>query len=671
MHTKLTLPVLLAVLLLFTYNSYASVTTTYHPVYFATDSFTLTPDNSNQLAGLVNGLPATGEVELYISGHTDAEGNSAYNMNLSQRRVNAVQLALIQLGVAPNAIHIAYYGETRPTASNSATETKAKNRRVEVAVKHTVINSIADIAATDSAFMPQQFSINTATANTIKGRNGIQVTIPAQAFANAQGQPVSGNVTVTLTEYNDVASAFMHGITSMSTHGVLESGGMYRLQAQAGGQQLQLQQGKVMDVKIPSANPAEDMYVYTSAIDSNGQLVWVKTDNTFKPAGQPKDTRTITLARSKYAAFLNIANNEQTATVVPELKRFTVVEPVVPKRPVLRLDKPKTLAESGLRNITHNKKVQQKMLDRINQNIEKYNIKRKARYEAQMAVYLADSALYPEKQKAYIKQQMQFAEYVIEKRAELDSLVMIYSMGIVKKRMQYCIQAFLAQSAKGLLYNSDLPARIKQFCSSGALTMRNHNYEQKLREAYSVLVLRNNRLCNYEYFITSFEGYRAYANLTSQPEIKEILTALVNDNPYLQPAERNLQLAAIEKSSSYPGFVNPVVNSYYAATVGQLGYVNCDRLRSTDNVVALNINNMVEDAQSVAFVKGINASQNIYTGKNSFKKDEELRMLSVYFKDGRPLVAYQDVKAAAGQQVNLVYKEMKMQEFKQLMLSFI
>jgi hypothetical protein len=668
MSGKLTLAFLLLIVGL---CGYGSVTTSYHPVYFATDSFTVTPEHTNQLAGLVSSLPTTGEVTLYISGHTDAEGNSAYNMNLSQQRVKAVQQALIQLGINPADIHLASYGESKPAAGNTTNQDKARNRRVEIAVKHTVVNSIADLVATDSSLLPQQFTINPLTPQALKGRRGIEIAIPANAFTDAQGRPVTTPVTLTLTEFTDVASAFMHGVTSMSTDGLLESGGMYRLEASANGQPLQLQSGKVMDVKIPAQQPVGDMSVYLSQTDANGQIVWVKTDQAFNPGGQPKDTRTITLMRDKYSSFLGIPVQEPKTFVVPEYKQFTAVAPVKPARPVLRLDKPKDLKSSGLRNITHNKKIQQKMLDRMNQNIEKANARRLARYNQLMAVYLADSALYPQKEKEYMKAKVEYAEYILEKRAELDSIVKEYSKTVLTKRLQYCIGLFVSQSEKGQLYNTDLPYRIKQFCASGNLMLRDHNYEQKIREAYSVVSFKNRKNCYVDYHGYSFNALYAYNWLLSQPEVKELLISLVNDNPYLLPAERKLQLTALENNTYYTSYTNPVINNYYTATIGQLGYVNCDRLRDNDNVVAVKVNSIVSGAQSVAFVKNINASQSLYTGKNNFKNGEELRVLSVYFKDGRPLVAYQDVTAAANKEVSMVYKEMKVEEFKALVLSFI
>lgn len=668
MSGKLTLAFLLLIVSL---CGYSSVTTSYHPVYFATDSFTVTPEHNSQLAGLVSSLPATGEVTLYISGHTDAGGNSAYNMNLSQQRVKAVQQSLIQLGINPADIHLASYGESRPAAGNTTNQDKARNRRVEIAVKHTVVNSIADLVATDSSLLPQQFTINPAAPLAVKGRRGIEIAIPANAFTDAQGRQVTTPVTLTLTEFTDVASAFMHGVTSMSTDGLLESGGMYRLEASANGQPLQLQSGMAMDVKIPAQKPVEDMSVYVSQTDANGKIVWIKTNQAFKPGGQPADTNNIPLSRSRYADWINLYKQATVDYRLPVIKNFTAKPPVKPAKPVLRLAKIMDLKTSGVRHLTANKKEQLQLLDRMNADIEKANVRRKAKYEAQLAVYLADSAAYPARLEAYNKARVEFAEYLITTERELDSIGLVYSKTIIEKRIVRCLNALIDQSEKGTLYNSNLLYKVKQMCASGELYLRDHDFERKLDDAHTLLVNTwKDKQCR-PYYRFYFDPYSGFAEVAKQPAFKAMLTALVDDNPYLTPAERKLQYAHIKSSVYYAGNTNPVVRSYYAASIGQLGYVNCDRLRNNDDVVPLVVSNIQKGAESVAFVKDLNASQGIYTGLNKFKRGEELRMLSVYFKDGRPQVAYRDVKANTGQEVSMEYKEMKVEEFKALVLSFI
>ncbi len=66
-----------------------------------------------------------------IEGHTDDKGPDAYNLNLSQRRAEAVREYLASKGVARERLEARGFGESRPVQSNATPEGRAANRRVE------------------------------------------------------------------------------------------------------------------------------------------------------------------------------------------------------------------------------------------------------------------------------------------------------------------------------------------------------------------------------------------------------------------------------------------------------------------------------------------------------------------------------------------------------------
>lgn len=76
------------------------------------------------------------EYKLKIAGHTDNAGDDAKNMELSQKRADAVSKYLTTKGVDPKRIVSSKgYGETMPIADNKTAAGKAKNRRVEFVVE--------------------------------------------------------------------------------------------------------------------------------------------------------------------------------------------------------------------------------------------------------------------------------------------------------------------------------------------------------------------------------------------------------------------------------------------------------------------------------------------------------------------------------------------------------
>lgn len=69
-------------------------------------------------------------VDVY--GHADSVGADAYNRDLSERRAMNVASVLMQGGVIRQRIIAEGFGESRPVASNSTDDGRARNRRVEV-----------------------------------------------------------------------------------------------------------------------------------------------------------------------------------------------------------------------------------------------------------------------------------------------------------------------------------------------------------------------------------------------------------------------------------------------------------------------------------------------------------------------------------------------------------
>jgi outer membrane protein OmpA-like peptidoglycan-associated protein len=67
-----------------------------------------------------------------INGYTDNEGNDNTNMDLSNKRANAVVSYFVKAGVKADHLFAAGRGESNPIADNTTAEGRAKNRRVEI-----------------------------------------------------------------------------------------------------------------------------------------------------------------------------------------------------------------------------------------------------------------------------------------------------------------------------------------------------------------------------------------------------------------------------------------------------------------------------------------------------------------------------------------------------------
>ena len=101
-------------------------------VNFETDSNLLTPDSTGILDRVSDTLLAHPEIKLEVGGHTDSDGDDAYNKALSQRRAQTVVMFLTAKGINPENLSAVGYGEEQPIAGNDTAAGKALNRRVEL-----------------------------------------------------------------------------------------------------------------------------------------------------------------------------------------------------------------------------------------------------------------------------------------------------------------------------------------------------------------------------------------------------------------------------------------------------------------------------------------------------------------------------------------------------------
>ncbi|HEY8537955.1 MAG TPA: OmpA family protein, partial [Steroidobacteraceae bacterium] len=103
-------------------------------VNFELNSARLTPSSREVLDAVAADLKKYPRLRIELQGHTDSTGSDSYNLDLSQRRAEAVRDYLIEQGVSPQQLTAKGYGETEPIADNSTAAGRAANRRVVMRV---------------------------------------------------------------------------------------------------------------------------------------------------------------------------------------------------------------------------------------------------------------------------------------------------------------------------------------------------------------------------------------------------------------------------------------------------------------------------------------------------------------------------------------------------------
>jgi outer membrane protein OmpA-like peptidoglycan-associated protein len=102
-------------------------------IYFDTNKATIRKVSFPLLAEIAKVIQANPDIKLIeVGGHTDSQGNDAFNLQLSQARAEAVVFWLTTAGGVDSSRLVAKgYGETHPIDTNDDETGRAMNRRVE------------------------------------------------------------------------------------------------------------------------------------------------------------------------------------------------------------------------------------------------------------------------------------------------------------------------------------------------------------------------------------------------------------------------------------------------------------------------------------------------------------------------------------------------------------
>jgi outer membrane protein OmpA-like peptidoglycan-associated protein len=109
---------------------------------FDFDSAVLRPESLQLVREIAQMLSTNADWRILIVGHTDSTGGPEYNLGLSDKRAEAVRLALVDYGVEAGRLRSEGRGETQSKADNDTLAGRAINRRVEFRrLDHNVIGS--------------------------------------------------------------------------------------------------------------------------------------------------------------------------------------------------------------------------------------------------------------------------------------------------------------------------------------------------------------------------------------------------------------------------------------------------------------------------------------------------------------------------------------------------
>ncbi len=104
-------------------------------IRFGTKRADIDPDSAGILDHLIETALRCPTTNIEVAGHTDSDGEDAFNQALSEKRAQAVIDYLVKAGLPATRFTAVGYGSTQPVAGNDTDDGKAQNRRIEFLVR--------------------------------------------------------------------------------------------------------------------------------------------------------------------------------------------------------------------------------------------------------------------------------------------------------------------------------------------------------------------------------------------------------------------------------------------------------------------------------------------------------------------------------------------------------
>ncbi|MEO0468231.1 MAG: hypothetical protein AAF206_01325 [Bacteroidota bacterium] len=137
----------------------------------------------------------------------------------------------------------------------------------------------AETAAIFESIRPpsQIYQVQAEKDQVVSGKDGTSVFVPQNAFVDASGKPVEGEIQIELVEAVKKSDFIRANLQTISDGQPLISEGMLYINATANGQPLQLAEGKTLQIDLPQVGAGEEpASLFSGSFDADGNLNWTQ-----------------------------------------------------------------------------------------------------------------------------------------------------------------------------------------------------------------------------------------------------------------------------------------------------------------------------------------------------------------------------------------------------------
>jgi hypothetical protein len=150
----------------------------------------------------------------------------------------------------------------------------------------------------------QKYEVTAEKGALLETQEGILVSIPSHAFVDQNGAPVDGEVDIEIREALSAASIVKAGLSTWADDRLLETGGMFYIQATQNKVAVQINQDAEVLMEIPTDSIKEGMMLFDGELLADSSINWVNP----KPLEQflsPVDIHNLNFYPPKYEKTLS------------------------------------------------------------------------------------------------------------------------------------------------------------------------------------------------------------------------------------------------------------------------------------------------------------------------------------------------------------------------------
>lgn len=621
-------------------------------LFYENDLAELTPQHKMELSELYAKIKEYNDCQIVIQGNTDVNGGDKYNVILSKKRAKNVASFLVQQGVLKQYIKQAFFGEKFAEIEDNQ-EANFKYRRVDILVRLIRITTVSELFSTTISDFSQSKLVTVDSTTLIVGKYGTKFEIPEYAFVFADGKPCAGIVNFEYKEAVNPLAILSMGLSTTADGQPLETRGMVYISATQNGQELFLDEGKEIEITLPSQkNTKEKMNLFVGEISQNGEVNWKKDD---KKVFVKDDKKIVVNIDTAKLSKIKIAEYPK-----PTLEKFSTilifpskpVAPSMPKKPEMPDPKNYVYKPSEIEKVFFTK--------------NKINKKSKELYAAAMSIYEKRMGFYTKKMNRYpallAKYNTAYAQY------KIDSVV---CENEYQKRIEvvnkYLIDfenyATVFRLNKYIEKIKTIPITTKTKLDFTAFNNQNYDlslwinaFKENSVEDFFVNITNTRNIVN-----RKINKWDCYNIIRRQYIENEFFADSIAKACGLKESIENIQ-AQIMDSIEKNGLLKNYMFDGFVTTVTQLGWVNCDRFYNIPNdqkVIASIAEN--EDASiylihknDAVFIKLNKSNNSYYSG--AIPQKEPYKLIAIKVENGKPMLAIEELNTIPTMPIKLDYK---------------